>query len=117
MNPNNVPQVLLTPLKPALILGCAQKLHVLARVQSPDPDPETVSVRRPYHLALVIDRSGSMSGAPLAEALRCARHIIDRLDPGDFAALIDFDSRVRTLVPAAPVGDRKALHTALSGIH
>ena len=117
MNPNNVPQVLLTPLKPALILGCAQKLHVLARVQSPDPDPETISARRPYHLALVIDRSGSMSGAPLAEALRCARHIIDRLDPGDFAALVDFDSRVRTLVPATPVGDRKALHTALSCIH
>ena len=47
MNPNNVPQVLLTALKPALILGSAQKLHVLARVQSPDPDPAIVSVRRP----------------------------------------------------------------------
>ena len=117
MNPNNVPQVLLTALKPALILGSAQKLHVLARVQSPDPDPAIVSVRRPYHLALVIDRSGSMSGAPLAEALRCARHIVDRLDSGDHAALIDFDSRVRTLVPAVPVGDRKALHTALARIH
>ena len=35
----NTPQVLITPLKPALIMGMAQKLPVLVRVQAPDPDP------------------------------------------------------------------------------
>ena len=111
------PQVLITPLKPALILGVAQKLPVLIRVQTPDAPPAEKKARKPYHLALVIDRSGSMSGPPLREAVRCARHIVDRLDPSDQAALVVFDDHVKTLVGAQPVGDRKALHVALTRIH
>jgi Ca-activated chloride channel family protein len=117
MTNSNAPQLVLSPLKPALILGMAQKLPVLIRVQAPDAPPSEKKARKPYHLALVIDRSGSMSGAPIREAVRCARHIVDRLDPADQAALVVFDDRVKTLVPAEPVGDRKALHTALSRIH
>jgi Ca-activated chloride channel family protein len=107
-----------TPLKPLkLILGMAQKLPVLVRVQTPDAPPSDMPVRKPYHLALVIDRSGSMSGEPIREAVRCARHMVDRLAPSDHASLIVFDDRVKTLVGAQPVGNRKALHTALSLIH
>ena len=111
------PQVLITPLKPVLIIGMAQKLPVLVRVQTPDAPPSEKSVRKPYHLSLVIDHSGSMSGEPLREAVRCARHIVDRLDPTDHASLVVFDDRVKTLVGTQPVGDRKALHMALARIH
>ncbi len=115
---NNIPQILIQPLKPAIIAGVAQKLPVLIRVQAPDA-VETIEkkARKPYHLALVIDRSGSMSGPPLAEAVRCAKHITDQLAPTDTASLVVFDDRVQTLVPARPVGDRKALHMALSRVH
>jgi Ca-activated chloride channel family protein len=111
------PQVLITPLKPALIIGVAQKLPVLIRVQTPDAPASETAARKPYHLALVIDRSGSMSGDPLREAVRCARHIVDRLDPTDQASLIVFDDHVKTLAGVQPVGDRKALHAALTRIH
>jgi Ca-activated chloride channel family protein len=117
MPTNNVSQLILTPLKPALIQGMAQKLPVLVRVQAPDLDPKAKKARKPYCLSLVIDRSGSMSGAPLLEAVRCAKHIVDRLEPTDIASLVVFDDRVRTLAPATVVGDRKALHLALSQIH
>jgi Ca-activated chloride channel family protein len=110
-------RILITPLKPALIQGMAQKLPVLVRVQAPDPDPELKKARKPYHLSLVIDRSGSMSGPPLIEAVRCAKHIVDRLESSDVASLVVFDDRVRTLAPASVVGDRKKLHMALSQIH
>ena len=114
---NNIPQILIQPLKPALIAGVAQKLPVLIRVQAPDAvETSEKKARKPYHLALVIDRSGSMSGPPLAEAVRCARHIADQLQPTDTASLVIFDDRVQTLVPARPVGDRKALHRALSRV-
>ena len=76
---NNIPQILIQPLKPALIAGVAQKLPVLIRVQAPDAVETEKKARKPYHLALVIDRSGSMSGPPLAEAVRCAKHITDQL--------------------------------------
>lgn len=114
--PAAVPQVILTPLKPALIAGLAHTLPVLVRVQAPDADPSVVQVRRPYHLSLVIDRSGSMSGQPLQEAVRCSRHIVDRLLPTDVASLVTFDHRATLLVPARPVGDRRTLHNALAGI-
>lgn len=114
---NNIPQILIQPLKPALIAGVAQKLPVLIRVQAPDPVETEKKARKPYHVALVIDRSGSMSGPPLAEAVRCAKHITDQLAPTDTASLVVFDDRVQTLVPACPVGDRKALHLALSRVH
>ncbi|MBD5804513.1 von Willebrand factor type A domain protein [Azoarcus sp. Aa7] len=116
MTNNNIPQILITPLKPALIDGVAQKLPVLVRVQAPDAGPAAAAPRKPYHLSLVIDRSGSMSGEPLMQAARCARHIIDRLDPTDVASLVVFDDKVKTLVPAKPVGNRSALHAALAQI-
>lgn len=116
MTNTNNPTVLITPLKPALIHGMAQKLPVLVRIQAPDPDPTQQKVRGPYHLSLVIDRSGSMSGEPLFEAVRCAKHIVDRLEPSDIASLVVFDDRVKTLAPAQPVGNRKALYAALAQI-
>jgi len=114
---DNTTQILIQPLKPALIVGVAQKLPVLIRVQAPDPVPTEKKARKPYHLALVIDRSGSMSGPPLIEAVRCAKHMTDQLAPTDSASLVVFDDRVNTLVPTRLVGDRKALHLALSQIH
>ena len=117
MTDNNIPRILIQPLKPALITGVAQKLPVLIRVQAPDaPETGKGDVRKPYHLSLVIDRSGSMSGAPLLEAVRCAKHIAERLEPTDVASLVVFDDRVKTLVPARPVGDRQAFLMALSHV-
>lgn len=114
---NTEPQVLITPLKPALIQGLGQKLPILIRVQAPDPDPAKKVERKPYHLSLVIDHSGSMSGEPLIAAVRCAKYIVDQLDPKDLASLVVFDSNIRTLSETAAVGDRKHLYRALAQIH
>jgi Ca-activated chloride channel family protein len=114
---SNDHRILIQPLKAATIDGLAQKLPVLVRVQAPDAPAASGKVRKPYHLALVIDRSGSMSGTPLHEALRCAGHMVGRMAPDDRAALVVFDDKVRTLVPASPVGDGSAFRQALAAVH
>ena len=61
--------------------------------------------RPPLHLALVIDRSGSMTGPKLAAARDCARFLAGRLQPTDELALISYDDEVALLAPLAPVPD------------
>ncbi len=108
-------RLLLTPDKPALAAGAETTLRVLVRVQAPDP-PAGGAPRTPIHLALVLDRSGSMSGAPLAEAKRCARDIVEALAPGDRAAIYAFDSDVECVAPLTPAQDKLALASALSAV-
>lgn len=117
MTTTNEPQILITPLKPALIQGMGQNLPVLIRVQAPDPDPAKKIERKPYHLSLVIDRSGSMFGEPLIEAVRCAKYIVDQLDSKDLASLVVFDNNVQVLAETSAVGDRTHLYRALAKIH
>ena len=73
-----IPKLLVAPRRPALLAGHDNELDVLVRVQAPDA-PTEMRARPALHLSLVIDRSGSMAGEPLAEAKRCAQFIVDGL--------------------------------------
>lgn len=112
-------------MKPTLILtpqksGIAQEggtLDLLVRVQAPPAPPESLPRQRPpLQMALVLDRSGSMNGKPLAEAKRCAEMIVERLRPGDRAAVVVFDDRIQTLVPLRLVETVAPFRTALRSV-
>lgn len=70
-------------------------------------------LRPPVNLALVIDRSGSMSGEKLGKAREAALEAVRRLSPDDVVALVAYDSRVETLVPAQRVGTGRHLEAAI----
>lgn len=53
--------------------------------------------RGPIELVLVIDRSGSMSGQPLAQAKAAAERALQRLRPGDTFQVIDFSESTSQL--------------------
>src|SRR5690349_12610279 len=59
--------------------------------------------RPPLHLALVVDRSGSMAGAKLDHARACVAWLGERLQPTDELALITYDDEVRLVLPRGPV--------------
>ncbi|HYD02432.1 MAG TPA: VIT domain-containing protein [Phycisphaerales bacterium] len=46
--------------------------------------------RAPLEMVFVVDRSGSMDGAPIAQARAAVRRGLDRLRPGDSFQIIDF---------------------------
>src|SRR5215475_2615787 len=54
--------------------------------------------RPPLSLAIVIDRSGSMSGAPIEHAKAAALSMLRQLDSGDAFAVVSYSSAARTVL-------------------
>ena len=62
--------------------------------------------RAPMNVAIVIDRSGSMTGRKIEQAKAAAIAAIDRMRPDDIVSVVAYDSTVSVLVPATKVADR-----------
>lgn len=73
--------------------------------------PESVSSdeRAPSALQVVLDRSGSMHGAPLEGAKRALITLVQRLSPTDIFGLVTFDDQAQIVVPAGPMIDKSAV--------
>jgi Ca-activated chloride channel family protein len=109
--------VTLTPRRAGLRTGQDNEFEVLVGIQAPDAPAGHLAERPPQALALVIDRSGSMSGRPISAARRCAEYVVGRLRATDAVALVQFDHRVQRLWPAVRLGNGEALRSAIDGIH
>jgi Ca-activated chloride channel family protein len=83
------------------------KVYVLARVgASARPAPSgSAPDRMPVNLALVIDRSSSMRGPRIGQAVRAAREVVERLDERDRLALVLFDGTARIAFGPAHITD------------
>jgi Ca-activated chloride channel family protein len=58
----------------------------------------------PANLALVIDRSGSMKGTRLRNAINAASAAVERLNDGDRVSVIAFDNVTSVVVPPTTIG-------------
>lgn len=81
--------------------------RVTARIRI-DAGKIAMQQRPPIDLALVIDTSGSMIGAPIDEARTAALTLLDGLRDGDRLTVVTFDTKARVLVPPFVV-DRSKL--------
>jgi len=96
------PTIVLSPQKSA-VSAAGGHLDILIRVQAPDLPENQITNHTPKRLSVVVDRSGSMSGNPLNEALRCVMHIAKHLTPKDQMSLVVYDEDVDVLVPLKPM--------------
>lgn len=72
---------------------------------------------QPAAFCVVLDRSGSMTGAPLAKAREAAKVAVRNLRGGDQFALVIFDHEARTVCPMQPVRDKTAVLRQIEEIH
>ena len=109
------PTIVFSPLRKGVPAG-GGTLEVLVRVQAPDCPAELATPHLPKRLALVLDRSGSMNGHPLNEALRCVEFIAKNLLPQDQLALVVYDNKVDTLLPLQAMQSADAVAKAITGL-
>lgn len=109
------PTIILSPRKPA-VSAQGGVLEVLVRVQAADQPNESQTKVSAKRLALVVDRSGSMSGEPLAEALRCVTHIAACMTPADQLSVVVYDDQVNVLLPLSTVKTSDAVRQAVAGV-
>jgi Ca-activated chloride channel family protein len=109
------PNILLSPLKPA-IPAQGGAIDVMVRVQGPEQPEGEKSKVTPKRLSLVVDRSGSMSGQPLHEALKCVQHIAGCMTPQDRISVVVYDDNVNVLMPLGPVTSPDAMKRLLATV-
>src|SRR5262245_38724347 len=90
--------------QPVMKHGETQKNYL--RVALNGCEPKRSNDRTPVNVAFVIDRSGSMAGARIAQAREAAIMAVNRLDQNDVASVVIFDDKVDVLIPSQPVSDR-----------
>ncbi|NBO41745.1 MAG: VWA domain-containing protein [Betaproteobacteria bacterium] len=110
------PTIIVSPLK-AAIPAQGGHLDLLVRVQAPDLPTDKAVEHSPKRLALVVDRSGSMQGKPLREALRCVMHIASHLTPKDQLSLVVYDDHAEVMVPLSEVSSVSAIQHAVDMVH
>ncbi|MFL0770766.1 MAG: VWA domain-containing protein, partial [Prochlorococcus sp.] len=89
----------------------------MVTITSPSPPEDVQSKQRPpLNLALVIDRSGSMSGAKLSNARKAACFLAGELTARDRLAIVSFDDEIRVVVPSQPVRDPQPFIAAINTI-
>jgi len=72
--------------------------------------------RTPANVALVLDKSGSMSGQKIEQAREAAVMAIQRLNSDDIVSVVTYDDTVHVVVPATKAQDKQAISKKIRSI-
>lgn len=98
----------------AVAVESTDEVSVLLELQSPEVASD--EERAVATLQVVLDRSGSMSGAPLEGAISALCGLVARLDERDNFGVVAFDNAAQVVVPAGPLTDKQGVLTALKQV-
>ena len=98
------------------VLKADEKQTTWLRVSVDGFKLESVKQRPPVNLAIVLDKSGSMQGEKIQQAIRGAVDAISLLGPNDIVSVITYDTTVSVLVPATKLTDPESVIQAIRQI-
>jgi Ca-activated chloride channel family protein len=93
--------------------GSSQLVYVLVEATTTGA---VAHVQMPLNFSLVLDHSGSMSGAKLTDLKQAAKLAVDRMGPQDQVSIVIFDDKVKVVVPSQPAADKDGLKSSIDGI-
>jgi Ca-activated chloride channel homolog len=102
------------PLRSTLKAG--EKQTTWLRVGMEGFNIATEKKRAPVNLAIVLDKSGSMSGQKIDQARRAAIDALRMLQSNDIVSVVTYDTTVSVLVPATKMSDRESIEKAIRSI-
>lgn len=106
-------EVILTPVKSALVDTDKNYLQVIASIRAPKEDNIP---RTPLSMAIVIDQSASMRGDKLVAAKECSLEFIERMNDDDEVSIATYDTAVDVILPLTRVAlVREGLTRIISG--
>lgn len=91
-----------------------QRTTIQIAIEGVAPPPTTPTAQKaPLNLSLVLDRSGSMSGAKIDNLRRAALDVLERMGPQDVLSVVAFDDAIDVILPATRVTDPAALRSRI----
>ncbi|HVJ94536.1 MAG TPA: VWA domain-containing protein, partial [Labilithrix sp.] len=96
--------------------GSRGETYLFAQVTA--SDDKVAASASPLNLAVVIDRSGSMKGDRIANAMNAAVHALERMRDGDSITVVSFDTQAQVVVPPTRVSasSRSSIEAAIRSI-
>lgn len=82
--------------------------------EAPLPGIAANAPRTPLNLCLVLDRSGSMEGAPLEYAKQACAYVVDLLGPSDVLSIVTFEEVVDLLMPPQRVTSKEEIKAGIN---
>ncbi len=103
--------------QPTVLAGGNTVVYVVLRYEGLGVEGGTNGPRPPLNLALVLDRSGSMSDAGKIDYLKqAAKLAVDRLGENDTLSIVEYDDQITLLQPARRVGNTSEIKRLIDGL-
>ena len=113
--PTNALTVQLVPSREATMAnGPAREQFLLEIVGAGTPTMGMGVGRTPLNLCLVIDRSGSMEGAPLEYAKQACAFVVDMLTSNDVLSIVTFEETVDVLMAPQRVTNKQLIKDGIA---